>query len=81
MHERSVARPLLQGHCHIYQCRWFVLTGTAPSQSKPQILIAKQLAEALGGRISIESSNDVREYGTNVHVFLPSVASYGYAPQ
>jgi PAS domain S-box-containing protein len=39
------------------------------------LFVAKQLIEGHGGRISIESSKDVREHGTNVHVFLPSVAS------
>ena len=38
------------------------------------LFIAKQLIEGHGGRISIESSKDVREHGTSVHVFLPSVA-------
>jgi PAS domain S-box-containing protein len=39
------------------------------------LFVAKQLIEGHGGRISIESTKDVREHGTNVHVFLPSVAS------
>jgi signal transduction histidine kinase len=39
------------------------------------LFVAKQLVEGHGGRISIESSKDVGEHGTNVHVFLPSVAS------
>jgi len=39
------------------------------------LFIAKQLIEGHGGRISIESSKDANEHGTNVHVFLPSVAS------
>jgi PAS domain S-box-containing protein len=38
------------------------------------LFIAKQLVEGHGGQISIESSKDVREHGTNVHVFLPSLA-------
>jgi PAS domain S-box-containing protein len=39
------------------------------------LFIAKQLIEGHGGRITIESTKDVREHGTNVHVFLPSVTS------
>jgi PAS domain S-box-containing protein len=39
------------------------------------LFVAKQLIEGHGGRISIESSKDVREHGTKVHVFLPSVVS------
>ena len=39
------------------------------------LFVAKQIIEGHGGRISIESSKDVREHGTNVHVFLPGVAS------
>ncbi len=39
------------------------------------LFVAKQLVEGHGGRISIESSKDVRKHGTNVEVFLPSVAS------
>jgi PAS domain S-box-containing protein len=39
------------------------------------LFVAKQLVEGHGGRISIESSKDVGEHGTNVHVFLPSIAS------
>jgi PAS domain S-box-containing protein len=37
------------------------------------LFVAKQLIEGHGGRISIESSKDTKEHGTNVHVFLPSV--------
>jgi PAS domain S-box-containing protein len=33
------------------------------------LFVAKQLVEGYGGRISIESSKDAREHGTNVHVF------------
>jgi PAS domain S-box-containing protein len=39
------------------------------------LFIAKQLIEGHGGRIAIESSKDVRDHGTHVHVFLPSVPS------
>ena len=39
------------------------------------LFVTKQLVEGHGGRISIESSKDVRKHGTNVHVFLPSVVS------
>ena len=39
------------------------------------LFIAKQLIEGHGGRISIESSQDIREHGTNVRVFLPGIAS------
>jgi PAS domain S-box-containing protein len=39
------------------------------------LFIAKQLVERHGGRISIESSKDAREHGTNVHVFLPTSGS------
>ncbi len=39
------------------------------------LFIAKQLIEGHGGRIAIESSKDVKEHGTNVRVFLPSVSS------
>ena len=39
------------------------------------LFVAKQLIEDHSGRISIESSKDVREHGTNVYVSLPSVPS------
>ncbi|HEX4154120.1 MAG TPA: PAS domain S-box protein [Acidobacteriaceae bacterium] len=39
------------------------------------LFIAKQLIEGHGGRITIESSRDGSDHGTNVHVFLPSFAS------
>jgi PAS domain S-box-containing protein len=39
------------------------------------LFVAKQLIEGHGGRIAIESSKDVWEHGTNIHVFLPSVTS------
>jgi signal transduction histidine kinase len=39
------------------------------------LFIAKQLIEGHGGRISIESSKDVKEHGTIVHILLPSIAS------
>jgi PAS domain S-box-containing protein len=39
------------------------------------LFIAKQLIEGHGGQISIQSSQDVREHGTNVHIFLPSASS------
>lgn len=35
------------------------------------LFIAKQLVTGHGGRITIESSKDVNEHGTNVRVFLP----------
>ncbi|MGH9585668.1 MAG: two-component system sensor histidine kinase NtrB [Acidobacteriaceae bacterium] len=37
------------------------------------LFVAKQLIEGHGGRISIESSKDIRAHGTDVHVFLPGV--------
>jgi signal transduction histidine kinase len=39
------------------------------------LFVAKQIIQGHGGRISIESSKDLRDHGTNVHVFLPGVAS------
>ena len=38
------------------------------------LFVAKQLIEGHGGRINIESSQDVRDHGTKVNIFLPSVA-------
>ncbi len=39
------------------------------------LFISKQLVEGHGGKISIESSKDVREHGTIVDIFLPSIAT------
>jgi PAS domain S-box-containing protein len=39
------------------------------------LFVAKQLIEGHDGRITIESSQDVRDHGTKVDIFLPSVAS------
>jgi PAS domain S-box-containing protein len=39
------------------------------------LFVAKQLIEGHGGHITIESSKDIREHGTKVQVFLPSVTS------
>jgi PAS domain S-box-containing protein len=37
------------------------------------LFVAKQLIEAHGGRMTIESSQDVRDHGTKVEIFLPGV--------
>lgn len=39
------------------------------------LFVAKQLIEGHGGQVSIESRKDIREHGTAVHIFLPSVGS------
>jgi signal transduction histidine kinase len=38
------------------------------------LFVAKQLIEGHGGRIAIESSKELKEHGTAVHIFLPSAA-------
>jgi len=40
------------------------------------LFVAKQFVEGHGGRITIESSNDRKQHGTTVRVFLPIVTAY-----
>ena len=40
------------------------------------LFVAKQFVEGHGGQITIESSQDPKEHGTRVRVFLPIVTSY-----
>lgn len=39
------------------------------------LFVAKQIIEGHGGRIAIESSKDIKEHGTKVHIVLPSATS------
>jgi signal transduction histidine kinase len=40
------------------------------------LFVAKQFVEEHGGRITIESSRDEKEYGATVRAFLPLITTY-----